>query len=33
MRLVDDFCDEAFEIKDGTLSKVAGYRNETEEKL
>ena len=31
--LVDDFCDEAFEIKDGTLSKVAGYRNETEEKL
>lgn len=33
-RLVDDFCDEAFEIKDGTLSKVAaGYRNETEEKL
>lgn len=33
MRLVDDFCDEAFEIKDGTLSKVVGYRNETEEKL
>lgn len=31
--LVDDFCDETFEIKDGTLSKVAGCRNETEEKL
>ena len=33
MRLVDDFCDEAFEIKDGTLSRVAGCLNKTEEKV
>lgn len=31
--LVDDFCDETFEIKDGTLSKAEGCRNETEEKV